>query len=285
MSGGKSAAARLAARMPLPLAHFAGAIAGWLVYALSPRFRRYLKRNMAQAGYADRALRRAAIIETGKTLLELPAIWLRPHADTAALVRDVTGWPWIEQAMRAGKGLILLTPHMGCWEIAAQYFSRHYRLTVLYRPPKVRWLQPLMQAGRTREMLTSVPADVSGVRALYRALRRGDAIGMLPDQVPGVGEGEWAPFFDRSAYTMTLAMRMAQSTGAPVLIAYAERLPRGRGFHIHVEPLPQALEGETPAAHMNRALQALIRRCPQQYLWAYNRYKTPAGIQPPQEGQ
>ena len=273
--------ARLMARLPLPLAHRAGAFAGRLMYLLSPRFRRYLRGNLSQAGYADAALARAAVAETGKTLFELPAIWLRTHADAASLVTQVQGWEGIEAAMRAGQGLILLTPHLGCWEVAAQYFSRFYRLTVLYRPPKVRSLQPLMQAGRTRELLSSVPADVSGVRALYRALKRGEAIGMLPDQVPGVGEGDWAPFFGRPAYTMTLAMRMAESTRAPVLIAYAERLPRGRGFRIQIEPLPDPLSGEPPARRMNRALEALIRRCPQQYLWAYNRYKVPAGVQPP----
>ncbi len=275
--------ARLTARLPLPLAHRAGALAGWLIYLLSPRFRKYLRGNLAQAGYADTALARSAVAETGKTVFELPAIWLRAHADAASLVTEVQGWENIETAMRAGKGLILLTPHLGCWEVSAQYFSRFYRLTVLYRPPKVRSLQPLMLAGRTRELLSSVPADVSGVRALYRALKRGEAIGMLPDQVPGVGEGEWAPFFDRPAYTMTLAMRMAHSTAAPILMAYAERLRRGRGFRIHIEPLPEALPAETPARRMNRALEALIRRCPQQYLWAYNRYKVPAGVSPPQE--
>ena len=185
--------------------------------------------------------------------------------------------------MALRKGLILLTPHLGCWEVSAQYFSRHHALTVLYSPPKVEALEPLMREGRTRDRMTSVPADLSGVRALYRALRRGEAIGMLPDQVPGVGEGEWAEFFGRPAYTMTLAMRMADSAGCPVLIAYAERLTRGRGYRIHVDPLPDALPGETPAQRMNRALEMLIRRCPAQYLWAYNRYKVPAGVRPPRD--
>ncbi len=275
------ALARLTARLPLSFAHRAGAFAGWIIYLLSPRFRRYLRANLSQAGYANAKLARAAVAETGKTVFELPAIWLRAQRETAAMVSEAEGWEWIEAAMKAGKGLILLTPHLGCWEVAAQYFSRTYSLTVMYRPPKVRSIEPLMRAGRTRERLSSVPADVSGVRALYRALKRGEAIGMLPDQVPGVGEGEWTAFFERPAYTMTLAMRMAGSSGAPVLIAYAERLSKGSGFRIHIEPLPDALPGETPARRMNRALEGLIRRCPQQYLWAYNRYKVPAGVQPP----
>jgi Kdo2-lipid IVA lauroyltransferase/acyltransferase len=273
---------RLAARVPLPILHVAGAAAGWLVYGVSPRFRKYLSGNLAQAGYARCALRRAAVGETGKAVLELPAVWLREHEESASLVRDVQRWQLVQQAMAEGKGLVLLTPHLGCWEVSAQYFSRHYPLTVLYSPPKLRSLEPLMRRGRTRELLKSVPADLSGVRALYRALKRGEAIGMLPDQVPGVGEGEWTEFFGRPAYTMTLAMRMAGSIQCPVLMAYAERLPRGRGFRIHIDALPPRSLGETPARHMNRALETLIRRCPAQYLWAYNRYKVPAGVAAPE---
>jgi KDO2-lipid IV(A) lauroyltransferase len=276
---------RLAARLPLPLLHTSGAVCGRIICALSPRFRAYLRRNLLQAGYADAALRRAAAAETGKTLFELPAIWFRPQADCAALVAEVHGWQWVEQGRRAGKGLIFLTPHLGCWEVTAQYLARHFPITVLYRAPKMRWLAPMMRAGRTREQMASVPADMSGVRALYRALKRGEAIGMLPDQVPGVGEGEWVPFFGRAAYTMTLPMRMAQSTGAPVLMLYAERLPRGRGFRLQIEPLPGAQANETPARCLNRALESLIRRCPRQYLWAYNRFKVPAGIEPPVESR
>lgn len=274
---------RLAARLPLPLLHALGGPLGWLVFLGSARFRRHLRAHLELAGHADARTRRAAITETGKTLIELPAVWLLRHEASAALVTEITGWEWVERAMAEKRGLILLTPHLGCWEISAQYFSRRHALTVMFSRPKLRALAPLMEAGRTRATMKSVPADISGVRELYRALRRGEAIGMLPDQVPGQGEGEWTRFFGRPAYTMTLAMRMAQSSGAPVIIAYAERLARGKGYRIHVEPLPPALPNETPARRMNRALEMLIGRIPAQYLWSYNRYKVPAGVEPPEK--
>ena len=272
---------RLAARVPLPMLHAAGPALGWFLYLVSARFRRHVRSHLEIAGYPERSLRREVMTETGKAVLELPAVWLRSHEASAALVNSVHGWDWIERAMQQRRGLILLTPHLGCWEISAQYFSRHYPLTVMYRPPKVAALEPVMVMGRNRATMHSVPADVSGVRALYRALRRGEAIGMLPDQVPGNGEGEWTRFFGRPAYTMTLAMRMAASSGAPVLIAYAERLRAGKGFSIHIEPLPEPLPNETPARRVNRAIEGPIRRRPGQYLWAYNRYKVPAGAAPP----
>ncbi len=152
----------------------------------------------------------------------------------------------------------------------------------MYSPPKMRSLEPLMRAGRNRgAAMKSVPANLSGVRAMLKALRHGEAIGVLPDQVPGVGEGEWVEFFGRPAYTMTLVGRLSEQTGAPVLLCYAERLPRGRGYRFVVEPLLAPRPPESPVRALNRSLEQIIRRCPEQYLWGYNRYKVPAGVQPP----
>jgi len=275
---------RLLAAFPLPVLHAVGAVVGWLVYLGSPRFRKYLRENLAAAGYSDPAIARAAVAETGKGAMELPAIWMRSQEEASRLVVEVSGWDLIEAALAAGKGAILLTPHLGCWEVTAQYVSRRHPITVLYSPPKMRAVEPLMQHGRTREGMKSVPPDLSGLRAMLRALHRGEAIGILPDQVPGLGEGEWTEFFGRPAYTMTLVTKLAEKTGAPVLLGYAERLPRGRGYRLHVVPIAGALQGETPQRRLNRAIEELVRRCPAQYLWAYNRYKVPAGVEPPDAG-
>ena len=252
------------------------------MYLISPRYRHYLSANLRAAGFADPAVLRQAIAEAGKGLLELPAIWLRPHAMVAGWVSQVSGWDLVEAALARRHGIMFLTPHLGCFEITAQYYA--YRapegapISVLYRSPKKKIIEPLMLAGRERPNLRLASADLKGVRILLRALKNGEAIGILPDQAPGVGEGEWADFFGRPAYTMTLTGRLAD-TGAAVILAYAERLPRGRGFHLHLEPMPAPLAGESPARTLNRALEGLIRQCPAQYGWAYNRYKVPAGAQ------
>ena len=279
------ALARLASALPLSTLHALGALLGRIVYLAAPRYRHYVRANLRAAGYADGALLSRAIAEAGKGLLELPAVWLRPHATVAGWVVQVTGWDLVEAALTRRRGIVFLTPHLGCFEITAQYYA--YRapanapLTVLYRPPKNKALEPLMLAGRDRPNLRVARADLRGVRILLRALRQGEAIGILPDQAPGVGEGEWAEFFGRPAYTMTLAGRLAEASGAQVILAYAERLPRGRGYHLKLSVMPQALAGESPARTLNRALEGLIRQSPAQYLWGYNRYKVPAGAQPP----
>jgi KDO2-lipid IV(A) lauroyltransferase len=223
----------------------------------------------------------AAIAEAGKALLELPKIWLRPQEEVVGRVASVSGWDLVEDAWREGRGILFLTPHLGCFEIAAQYYAAHRPMTVLYRRPKQDWLAPLLEQGRGAN-LTLAPADLSGVRRLLKALKRGEAVGILPDQVPGNGEGAWLPFFGRPAYTMTLAARLAD-TGATVLLAYAERLHYGAGFHLKLYPLTAPLAGDLMqrAAQLNRELETLIRHCPEQYLWGYNRYKVPAGVEPP----
>lgn len=277
--------ARVLAALPLSALHRLGALFGRMVYVVSPRYRHYFRSNLRVAGYADGALRSRAIAEAGKGLLELPAIWLRPHETVAGWVMQIAGWGLVEAALARRRGIVFLTPHLGCFEITAQYYA--YRapanapLTVLYRPPKKKAVEPLMLAGRDRPNLRVASADFGGVRMLLRALKHGEAIGILPDQAPGVGEGEWAEFFGRPAYTMTLAVRLAEASGAQVILAYAERLPQGRGYHLHLSAMPQPLPGESPARTLNRALEGLIRACPTQYGWGYNRYKVPAGAQPP----
>jgi len=170
---------------------------------------------------------------------------------------------------------------MGSFEVTAQYASLQVPITVLYRAPKMAWLEPLMQEGRSRGQVRLAPADVSGVRELMAALKRGEAAGFLPDQVPGEGEGEWAEFFGRPAYTMTLAAKLAGRAGIETFLAYARRLPRGQGYVIVVRRLPEKLAGESATRRLNRAIEALVRECPGQYLWGYNRYKTPRGAKPP----
>jgi len=195
-------------------------------------------------------------------------------------VKRVDGRELVDAARAAGQGIVFLTPHFGCFEIAAKSAAEEFPITVLYRAPKLAWLQPLVEHGRGDDGVRLARADVSGVRELVAALARKEAVGILPDQVPGVGEGEWAEFFGRPAYTMTLAARLAARPGRVCLLAFGERLPRGEGYVLHLRPLPPAEAGESAVRRMNRALEALIRECPGQYLWGYNRYKRPRGAEP-----
>lgn len=269
----------LAALLPLPLLHAVGSILGWIIYLASPRYRKHLCENLATAGYRDAATRRAAIAQAGKMIAELPALWLRPQAEVAALVREVRGWEQVEAARAAGLGIVFLTPHHGSFEVSAQYTTMCMPMTILYRPPKLAWIEPFMRAGRERPNVRLATPDLSGVRKLLHALKRRETVGLLPDQVPGEGEGEWAEFFGRPAYTMSLATKLAAREGAVCLLAFAERLPRGAGYALSFRSFASPLPGESGTRRLNRALEELIRECPGQYLWAYNRYKSPLPAQ------
>ncbi|HVP09060.1 MAG TPA: lysophospholipid acyltransferase family protein [Burkholderiales bacterium] len=270
----------LAARLPLPFVHALGAALGWAVYGLSPTYRRHLRENLAAARLDDPATRRAAIAGAGRMLAELPAVWLRPRAEVAALVRRIDGRELVDAARAAGRSIVFLTPHLGCFEIAAKVAADEFPITVLYRAPRMAWLQPFIERGRGEDRVRLARADVSGVRELVAALGRGEAVGILPDQVPGAGEGEWVEYFGKPAYTMTLAAKLAARPGRVCLLAFGERLPGGAGYVLHLRPLPEREPGESETRRMNRALEALIRECPGQYLWGYNRYKRPRGAGP-----
>ena len=173
----------------------------------------------------------------------------------------------------------MLTPHLGCFELLGRYLGAQFPITLLYRPPKTIWLEPILRAGRMQDQASLATTDTRGVRQLLKALKRGDVIGILPDQAPGAGEGVWADFFNRPAYTMTLIQRLQQRTNAPIVVVYAERLKKDIGFKLHFRRVSTPLaENEVAAANqINAAMEQLIRECPSQYLWSYNRYKIPSG--------
>ncbi|RZL88477.1 MAG: lysophospholipid acyltransferase family protein [Variovorax sp.] len=275
---------RLLARVPLPWMHRIGAWLGWLVYWLSPTYRRRVKAHAGNAGFTP-AQYRPAIGAAGAMVAELPWLWLRPAGES---VLQRVRWhddQVFEQALAARRGVILATPHVGSWEmigqaIAERFGPAHGPLTVLFRPARKAWLAELIAGSRDRPGLKSLPTNLAGVRGLIRVLRAGGYTGVLPDQVPPQGQGVWAPFFGRPAYTMTLLARLAQQTGAQVLMTWCERLPGAR-YVIHFEPVdaPALYDaGATPeaaATAMNEALMRLIERLPGQYLWGYGRYKQP----------
>jgi Kdo2-lipid IVA lauroyltransferase/acyltransferase len=274
----------LAARLPLAALHRAGATLGWMTYLLSGKYADRLRENLEHAhpGMAEtsfRKLLRSNACEMGKSLTELPWVWRRPLDEVVRSVHSVHGLEHLEAAQRHGRGIIFLTPHLGCFEIVSLYLAARMPMTIMYRTPKLAWLDGVMRHGRERGQTKLARADISGVRTLFKALKRQEAIGLLPDQVPGNGEGEWAPFFGRPAYTMTLVARLAESSGATILMSFGERLPQGAGYIIHFHPL-EFIPGSSATLQLNTELEQLIRTCPAQYLWSYNRYKTPAGATP-----
>ena len=263
--------------------HALGGLAGWLGYGLSPSYRRRLNQNAALAGVGA-GLRRAAIADAGRLVMELPRLWLRPREQPISDPVRWDGAALLDELLARGKGLVLLTPHMGSFEVSAQAYAERYGarqpITVLYRPARQPWLRALEETARARPALATAPATLAGVRLMLRALRRGETVGLLPDQVPPEGMGVWVPFFGQPAYTMTLAARLVQQTGAAVAVLWTERLPGGSGYAVHASalpvPLPAKADDEVASAlAINRSMEAVILKKPDQYLWGYHRYKTP----------
>ena len=277
---------RWLARRGLPTLHALGTLLGWLAWWLSPTYRGHARALLAQAGFGA-AVRRQAVAQAGRMVAELPWFWLRPVDRPLGAVVQWQGDELIASALDAGRGLVLLTPHLGCFEVCAQAIAERFghrtRLTAMYRPARQAWLRSLEETARARPGLATAPAALAGVRQMIRALRKGEAVGLLPDQVPPAGMGVWAPFYGRSAYTMTLAARLVQQTGATLLLIWAERLDGGRGYVLRVSPastLPASAADDEAlqvacATSVNQDMERLIAQCPGQYLWGYNRYKQP----------
>ena len=277
---------RLLSWLPLPANHAVGALIGRLTARFDGRTVAIVRTNLALClpelnDTAREALVRRALEESGKTLSEMGAMWHWSAERLLGLVREVENSDAVEAAMAEGRGVVMMTPHHGSWEIAGLYCASRWPMTILYRPPREEALEPLIREGRMRTGGTLAKTDAAGVKALIQGLKRGEMLGILPDQEPGEGNGVFAPFLGVAAYTMVLVPRLAAKAGAPVFIAESERLPKGRGYRLRFIRCPDAIASKEPVAGataLNQAVAEVVRRNPEQYQWGYKRFKRrPAG--------
>jgi len=263
-------------QLPLFVLHGLGKLLGLITYQFDRRFKKRIDTNLKHAFVASdendlKKLTQLTAGEIGKCLMEAPAIWFNSPQKNFRWVKRCFGWQHVETALKKKKGIIFLTPHLGCFEITAQYYAHFHPITVLFKRPKHNWLANIVLSGRRHPQIHLAEANLHGVKQLIQALKKGEAIGMLPDQIPNEGQGIWAQFFNKPAYTMTLVSKLAESSSATVLIGFGHRLSRGRGYEVYIEPLGQ---DHSPQAINNR-LEMLIRKYPTQYLWNYRRFKKP----------
>ena len=266
----------------LKWAHLFGDGIGWCLWLLPNSLQKITRENICSAypdyspGQRNRLIR-ASLVELGKGFCELGPLWLWPRDKMLPLVKDEGGADMIKEALLRGKGVIVLSPHLGAWELMGWYWSINFPITSLYRPPRVRSMAAFMRQVREREGATLVPTDVSGIKALFRALKNNEMVGILPDQDPGKKGGVLVPFFNHPANTMTLVSKLIEKTDAPVFFTFAERLPQGKGFRIHVleaqDGIVNSSDPVAAAAELNRQIEACVKLLPEQYLWSYGRYR------------
>ena len=225
--------------------------------------------------FRDRALR-----EEAKTFVEIAYLLLRPAPRVLSLIRETQGLELLEKP--AGQGLIVLSPHLGAWEMAGLFLSTRGPTTTLYKPQPL--ADELVRQARGRAGAHLVPTDQTGIRHLLQGLRRGEFLGILPDQEPKEDKGcVFAPFFGVPALTMLLVNRLARRTGAAVVFLFARRLPWGRGFALHCLPAPPGVDSADEveaAAALNQGVEACVALCPEQYVWSYKRFRTRPGGEP-----
>jgi KDO2-lipid IV(A) lauroyltransferase len=271
---------RLFGRLPLRTLHRIGAGVGRLVLKRNNRTVQNTAVNlrivMPQLDSAEQAaLLREVMIESGKSVVELAKIWGGGAERALGLIREVRGEALLDAALATGKGVIIAAPHLGCWELLNYWLCRKTPMAILYRPPRVTAVEGLLRKVRGALAPEQVRADGAGVRTLYKRLAAGRTVGILPDQKPRAGEGEFAPFFGRDALTMVLLPRLAARTGATVLFAFAERLANGAGYRVHLLPAPESIADAdltVACAALNRGVQSCVELAFAQYQWQYKRY-------------
>lgn len=258
---------------------FFGAVMLWLPGSYKRRAQENLRFALPESGEQHLA---ACLKHVASLFLEMP-YWYAARDSEQQIKAQAAKHDWseVDALLVQGKGLILVSPHVGNFELLGPVFSQRHPSTVMYRVPRIRWLREWLLNLRSQSQLQMVPADVAGVRALAKTLKAGHTIGLLPDQVPIEGEGVWAPFFGQPAYTTTLVQRLQKLTDAPVVVLGAYRLPEARGFEIKhwVIESPWPDDATASAAKLNKALEQAILHEPDQYLWGYDRFRKPRARQ------
>ena len=259
---------------------------GILAYIGSGSYRKRLQNHLTQAQslYNFEASPWEAAKGAGMMLAD--SLWIWAHPKEAFSITQLPNWEIVKEAIGEGRGLIIITPHIGAFEIIPRVLAQYFPATLLYRPAKQAWLDEIIEKGRELPGLNFVPANLQGVRELAKALRKGESIGLLPDQVPGVGDGLWVKFFGRYAYTPVLPVKIAQRNNTPTMYFVAVRRENGQGWIIETERMAEEFSEDlnTATNQLNKELEKVIVKYPHQYLWGYNRYKHPRGAElPPTE--
>ena len=272
----------LIAALPLCIVQMIGAGLGLLAYVGSRSYRE-LFRSQYDAVVTSHQLQSrlwSAVMASGQLFSDSLWIWRNPKQ--ALHLVEIQNWDLVETAISEGHGLVMLTPHLGGFEIIPRVLAQHFPATILYRPSRQDWLNRIVEEGRAYPNMHFVPTNLNGVRQMTRALSKGEAIGILPDQVPTGGDGVWVPFFGRPAYTTPLPARLANRNKTPVIMFTAKRKNLGQGWLMQATRLAPFSEDATLAAtEMNQAIERAILKAPEQFIWAYNRYKHPAGAELP----
>ena len=270
------------ALLPLALVQVIGASLGMLAFIASKQYRS-LFLPQYQAVVQDRKLPFKlweAVRASG--MLFSDSLWIWRNPQKALKLVEVQNWDVVEKAISEGHGLVMLTPHLGGFEIIPRVLAQHFPATILYRPSRQAWLNDVVEEGRAYPNMHFVPTNLNGVRQMTRALTRGEAIGILPDQVPSGGEGVWVPFFGRYAYTTPLPARLANRNNTPVVMFTAKRKGLGQGWLMQATRLaPLSEDANTAAAELNVAIENAVLVAPEQFIWSYNRYKHPTGAELP----
>jgi Kdo2-lipid IVA lauroyltransferase/acyltransferase len=258
----------LFSKLPLSWAQHLGAFAGAVIYRASNSYRQKFDRQWTCAKLSSRAdLKKQAIEQNGAMIAEVPFVWTCSTEQLLSVV-EITERARLFLDQHVGKPIIFFTPHIGSFEVVGRVLAAHYPMTVLFKPAKRKDVSDIILRARTAGRMKAAPANLSGVRALLKALKTGESIGVLPDQVPSNGDGVWVSFFGEPAYTMTLPEKLARCAFASTLVV-CTRKSFGEGWLFDLE----VLTGPITPGYLNAAIEQAVLLHPTQYLWSYNRYK------------
>lgn len=271
---------RISALLPFATARSLGRAVMAVQWRFAGRTRRVTECNLELAyprmtASERQRLTRRSLAATGELAGEMGHVWLRPWSRLQDRL-EVRGDEPLREALASGRGVLMIVPHLGNWEVVGLHLATFGAVVSLYQPPRLAALGGLIERARQRTGAVLVPTDRSGIRAMLRALRCGEIAGILPDQVPAKGAaGCNVPFMGVPCFTSTLPNRLLRRSGALAMMAYAERVRGGFIIHYRLAEKDLACEDSHQAATaLNREVETCLQHCPAQYQWEYKRFRT-----------
>ncbi len=277
---------KLFSLLPLWFLRSLGAVLGRLAWWLQLGSRCVIEENLRlcfpdMAADQRKVLVKQRMQQLGMMALELSYVWHRPIEQLMSNINQVQGVELLRESLAQGQGVVLLAPHIGNWELLGVYLAENFPVTNMYQPPENRAMDKMIYTARMRNGAKLAPTTMGGVKTLLKALKKGEVVGVLPDQTPPVGSGEFAPFFNLPALTATLSCNLIQRTGARVVLAYARRVPAG-GFDVVFEAVGNDVYSDDTAISLtafNNAVEQCVRKIPAQYQWEYKRFRRQPGCE------
>ncbi len=211
------------------------------------------------------------------TYIEFIKCWGMSPEYSLSLLKNIQGEHVFIDALANRKGVIVVVPHFGCWELLNAWLNVHATPVIMYKPNKSEGVNRYVLEARQKFNATLVPTDETGIRAIFKSLKQGGLTVILPDHVPKPSGGIFSNFYGQHALSSTLVSKLASKTQCNVIgLSCIRDTKNPQHFSVICRPLSDDIlskDLQLSVDTLNAEMQEMIDVAPEQYIWSYKRFR------------